>query len=404
MSSNNDKPLKPFFCRIGNKTPMMKQILPRVPTGYTTYVEPFVGSGSVFLSLPKVNKEVINDLDKPLINAWKLLKTAVVDPNKYDFPFSKKYHDDVVSKEECRKGTNKELISMIQSFVNKKHTKPQNKLLSYLYVSCNGFSGKTYGKMYKHYPHFKKIAIVNDYKMRLQNTTITNEDYKKVVKKHDGLNTFFFLDPPYEKSKGLYKNAVIDYVDMADLLSKLQGKFMLTINDSEKIRDIFKQFNITSVKVKGRGNISQIGMGDRDELIITNYKLGDEEKQEKQEIKGDGFSASLTWKQKFNKELGYDKDEPHDKEELSDITGIPIKYLDEIYDRGIGAWKTNIESVRMKDTFKKNPNVKTRSRKLPKEQWAMARVYSFLGGNPKQVGKGKPDHDVLVKLVESGFI
>ena len=403
MSSNNDKPLKPFFCRIGNKTPMMKQILPCIPTGYITYVEPFVGSGAVFLSLPKVNKEVINDLDKPLINAWKLLKTAVVDPNKYDFPFSKSEYDTIISKEKKR-DTNKELVSMIQSFVNKKHTKPQNKLLSYLYVCCNGFAGKGRGNIYKSYPQFNRIAKVNDYKMRLQNTTITSEDYKKVVKKHDGLNTFFFLDPPYEKSRELYKNAVIDYIDMADLLSKLQGKFMLTINDSEKIRDIFKQFNITPVKVKGQGNAGIIGKGSRDELIITNYKLGDEEKQEKKEIKGDGFSASLTWKQKFNKELGYDKDEPHDKEELSEITCIPIKYLDEIYDRGIGAWETNIESVRMKDTFKKNPNVKTRSRKLPKEQWAMARVYSFLGGNPKQVGKGKPDHDVLEELVDAGFI
>jgi hypothetical protein len=107
-----------------------------------------------------------------------------------------------------------------------------------------------------------------------------------------------------------------------------------------------------------------------------------------------------TWKQKFNVALGFDKDEPHSKEELVKITGIPKIYLDEIYDRGVGAWKTNIESVRLKDTFKKDAKIKRRSKKLPKEMWAMARVYGFLAGNPKQVGVGKPDHDVLVDIVE----
>jgi hypothetical protein len=36
----------------------------------------------------------------------------------------------------------------------------------------------------------------------------------------------------------------------------------------------------------------------------------------------------------------------------------------------------------MKGTFKKNVKAPY-SKKLSKEQWAMARVYSFLDGNPK---------------------
>jgi hypothetical protein len=36
----------------------------------------------------------------------------------------------------------------------------------------------------------------------------------------------------------------------------------------------------------------------------------------------------------------------------------------------------------MKGSFKKNVAA-PRSQKLSKEQWAMARVYSFLDGNPK---------------------
>jgi len=56
--------------------------------------------------------------------------------------------------------------------------------------------------------------------------------------------------------------------------------------------------------------------------------------------------------------------------------------LQEVYNRGIGAYKTNPLSVRMKGTFKKGVNAPM-SQKLSKEQWAMARVYSFIDGNPK---------------------
>jgi hypothetical protein len=74
-------------------------------------------------------------------------------------------------------------------------------------------------------------------------------------------------------------------------------------------------------------------------------------------------------------------DQSYSLEDLAKISDIPIKILQEVYNRGIGAYKTNPESVRIQGTFKKGPA--PMSRKLSKEQWAMARVYSFLDGNPK---------------------
>lgn len=66
--------------------------------------------------------------------------------------------------------------------------------------------------------------------------------------------------------------------------------------------------------------------------------------------------------------------------ELSRATGVPVAGLQEVYNRGVGAWKSNIGSVRLLGSFAKNPDVRRfpRSARLPKEQWAMARVYSFL--------------------------
>lgn len=64
-------------------------------------------------------------------------------------------------------------------------------------------------------------------------------------------------------------------------------------------------------------------------------------------------------------------------EELAKVSGYSRDTLQQVYNRGIGAYKSNPTSVRMKGTFKKGVNAPM-SQKLSKEQWAMARVYSFL--------------------------
>ena len=68
--------------------------------------------------------------------------------------------------------------------------------------------------------------------------------------------------------------------------------------------------------------------------------------------------------------------------ELSEKSGVPLSILQEVYNRGIGAFKTQGSSVRLKGSYVKNVDAPM-SKKLSKEQWAMARVYSFLDGNPK---------------------
>lgn len=66
--------------------------------------------------------------------------------------------------------------------------------------------------------------------------------------------------------------------------------------------------------------------------------------------------------------------------ELAHKFGVPRSALQEVYNRGTGAWKNNPQSIRLKKDFSKNPNIGAfpRSARLSKEQWSMARVYSFL--------------------------
>jgi hypothetical protein len=82
----------------------------------------------------------------------------------------------------------------------------------------------------------------------------------------------------------------------------------------------------------------------------------------------------------FLKKMGLPKDSSFSIEELAELTDLPVEALYEIRDRGSGAWRTNISSVRLKKDFSKNPDTAKypRSARLTKEQWYMARIYSFL--------------------------
>ena len=97
-----------------------------------------------------------------------------------------------------------------------------------------------------------------------------------------------------------------------------------------------------------------------------------------------------TNKNKFNKKYGFKLDEGHSKAEISRLTGIPKSILDQVYDRGVGARRTNPESVRSATTGKKVGGRSLKG-KMSAEQWAMGRVYSFVMKQPGTWGKADKD-------------
>lgn len=90
----------------------------------------------------------------------------------------------------------------------------------------------------------------------------------------------------------------------------------------------------------------------------------------------------LTHREKVLKRLGLPLNRSYNLQELSHYTRVPIDILFEVYKRGIGAYHTNPTSVRLQGSYVKNVSVPPHF-KLSKEQWAYARVFSFLDGNPK---------------------
>ena len=65
--------MKTCFKWQGNKSKQLKYLTKEIPAQYNTYIEPFVGSGALFLYLePK--KWIINDLNKYNYKIWKLYR------------------------------------------------------------------------------------------------------------------------------------------------------------------------------------------------------------------------------------------------------------------------------------------------------------------------------------------
>jgi len=87
-----------------------------------------------------------------------------------------------------------------------------------------------------------------------------------------------------------------------------------------------------------------------------------------------------TYKEKFNKKYKQSKDKSNSLTEISKLTGYKKSGLQTIYNKGVGAYKTNPGSVR--------PQVRSA------EQWAMARVYAAVNPSSKAY---KIDKSHLIK-------
>jgi len=242
--------MNPIFCRTGTKRYTAEEIISYFPK-HDTYVEPFVGSGAVFFRKDKVKNEVINDLDKTLITAYKLLK-SVTEPQFEKFKSLK-------------------TLKQKQDFVNTTPTNSADRLYQYILKSCNTFSGTGKGKLYKNNNQFSKIKNIEEYKRRLRGTKILNQDYKKILKKYDSPATLFYLDPPYEKSKGLYDDYQMDYEELQQIVRSLKGYVAISMNDSPNIRRIFKNYNIVKIDEKAMGRFKKTQTA-RVDILIMNYK------------------------------------------------------------------------------------------------------------------------------------
>jgi len=258
-----------------------------VPESYETYIEPFVGSGALFIKL-RPKKWIINDLNKDLIGVWKTVKDNPGDIITYFKKFGKKFVK--MSKEEkvnyCRGVT---------STIEKMKYGSTRRAIIYLLMKCCSFMGTILRKDHYyfyglelhildgHYPflnqRFYDNLFENNKFLNISDGKIYNKDYKFILSKAKK-NDFVFLDPPYIEPELNYnfqynKNEKIGNAFLGELITELRKldkrgvKWMMTQADTPEIHKLFrgnKKYSITKFKVFRTSSRSH-----KNELVITNY-------------------------------------------------------------------------------------------------------------------------------------
>jgi len=248
-----NKEVKSLLCRTGRKKYIASVLIRYAPKNFNKYVESFVGTGDIYfkLRLGENVKAYLNDIDADVIEAHKLIKkNPQGDPNAF-------------------KGWTLEQVKRLDK-TPKSNLTDYNKLAKIIYRTCSTYGATGLGKIYKIADISSKLKRIPAIAHYMKNTTITKGDWKKTFI-HDSKDTFFYLDPPYEHSKDLYKQDKMDYEELANKMRKLKGKVMLSINASPQIKKLFKGFKIRSIVQEAKHGATAIGGDDRKEFLITNY-------------------------------------------------------------------------------------------------------------------------------------
>lgn len=272
--------LTPILKWVGGKRQLLSEIYPLIPKKITTYVEPFVGGGAVLFKLqPK--RAIINDFNKELINTYKVVKK---DPHKLLELLE--IHD----KNNCE-DYYYEIRSLDRSDNFKKMSNIE-KAARIIYLNKTCFNGlyrvNQAGQFNSPYGRYKNPNIINRPTVLAMSNYFNSNDIKimqgdyRAVLKDLTKGTFVYFDPPYlpistsssftgYTEGGFDEKEQIELKKECDKLSAKGIKFMLSNSDHPTIRELYKNYNITTVQARRAINSKGNKRGEIKEVLVRNY-------------------------------------------------------------------------------------------------------------------------------------
>lgn len=275
----------PIIKWTGGKRRLLKEIKKYIPEDYNDYYEPFFGGGALFFDLELKNKKiVINDINKDLINFYIQVRDnptevindfnevlpTLVKKEKYE-EIRKQFNDKIKNEEYDIELACLFLLLNVSAF-NGLYRKNKNNEFNTPYANPDRVR-KLQRKVIEE--RVKAGSLLLN-----QNVEICNEDYSTILsraKKED----FVFIDSPYIDTFTAYSSGdfpLEEQEKLADLCRELdkRGVYFLATNlDTEKTRELYDGFNLSSIDIvhtAGGGHTFKT----KQELFISNLKKKEE--------------------------------------------------------------------------------------------------------------------------------
>ncbi|RWR14220.1 DNA adenine methylase [Paenirhodobacter populi] len=261
-------PTAPVAPWLGGKRNLAKRICAILDaTPCTTYAEPFVGMGGIFLrrsARPKA--EVINDRGRDIANLFRILQRhypQFLDTLRFQLTTRAEFERLIA--------TDPDTLTDLE------------RAGRFLYLQRTAFGGKVSGRTFgvtKERPGRFNLTtlepMLEDLHARLSGVVVECLDWSAFIPRYDSEATLFYVDPPYWGCEDDYGKAMFsraDFARLADILGSIKGCFLLSINDVPEIRATFSAFRIVEVRTSYSVGTRNDTAGARAELLISNWPL-----------------------------------------------------------------------------------------------------------------------------------
>jgi DNA adenine methylase len=259
------QPVKPAAPYLGGKRNLAGRLTKLIASiCHDTYVEPFVGMGGVFLrrtSRPRA--EVINDLSGDVANLFRILQ-------RHYPQFMDVLRWQITSRAEFARLVKVEVGTLTDL----------ERAARFLYLQRLAFGGKVSGRTFGvdrrtpgRFDVTKLEPVLAEIHERLAGVVIEQLPYSDLIRRYDGREVLFYLDPPYVGCEDDYGGGFApgDFAQLADQLSGISGRFVLSINDTPLAREVFGRFALEEVQTTYTISTATVGSGKRaGELIVRN--------------------------------------------------------------------------------------------------------------------------------------
>lgn len=250
----------------GGKLRLAPKIIERIAeVEHSTYVEPFVGMGGVFFRrTSRPAAEVINDASGEVINLFRILQrhyAAFMDHLKYQLTSRREFERLV--------RTDPATLTDLE------------RAARFVYLQRTAYGGKTRGQNFgtaldrpARFDYAQIAPALEDVYERLTGVVIENLDWAEVMRRYDSPMTLFYLDPPYWGCEDDYGRALFSrdrFAEMAAVLSAIDGKAIVSLNDVPEVRETFARFRMEAVELSYAISQASGGPVKVGEVLIYNF-------------------------------------------------------------------------------------------------------------------------------------